>query len=550
MRTMKQPSQATSIHTYSCVRPVLLVLLGALGAACADSPEPEPGLLVLDRDAHDFGQVRVGQRSDERTLTVRNAGSEPLDDLAVRFEPEDAFTLLGTTCSGWLEASDACTVTVAFTPSQAGPVASAVVIEADRANASAALTGVGAVLVRVTRTSIEDVTVESEPAGIRCGVVCEAIFTVPEIVLSVPETGLPSWQGSCELTRNGDCLVRLRQDVSISLFGFTAGVQWAVTGRGLIDTVAIDPENNIIRAGRETPMLSKLSPTGELLWQTDTYGPGTAAVDSQGNIALAGFNNVVWKIRPDGGAQWSVEFAEGVLDVIGAVAFDPDGNVYVTGTAGSTADNAVHLFKYSNDGGLLWQRTYAPATSNSVYDLVVDLNGDVIIAGSAWVLDEEGSRLNFLRKFNGDGDIMWFDEAVEDNIPSGLAVDSAGNLFVADYTAGSYSISKYMPGGARIWNVSGADPGGLLSDLAVTAQGDVIAIGTHLDGDGEAVGAWAAKFDALDGTRRRPVQIELGGGGQYGHAVAVDGEGNVLLSGGESPSWLRKYDGAELDRPE
>lgn len=82
---------------------------------------------------------------------------------------------------------------------------------------------------------------------------------------------------------------------------------------------------------------------------------------------------------------------------------------------------------------------------------------------------------------------------------------------------------------------------------AVTEAGDVIAVGTRRDEGNAAAGVWAAKFTALEGARLRPVQVQLRGGEQIGHAVAVDRAGNVLLSGGDAPAWLRKYDGAELD---
>jgi hypothetical protein len=547
MRTMKQPSQATSIHMYSCVRPVLLVLLGALGAACSD--EPEPGILVFDRASYDFGLMRVGQTSAERIFTVRNAGPDALDGLDVRLEAASAFKLVGTTCVGWLAPSETCTVTVAFTPAQGGTVQGGLVVEAERADARAQLAGTGAVLVRVTNNIPGTTTVVSEPAGIECGLVCEALIAAPEIVLSVGEGGYPVWSGACEPTEGPSCVLSLQEDVSVDLLDFATGAQWIVNDVGLPSTLAIDAANSIIGAGGGSPLLFKMSPEGELLWQTDELGAGRAVVDSQGNIGFADYPNVVWKLDGDGAPQWSMLFSDAVLDEVVDIAFGPAGDLYLTGAEGVSP----MLLKLGSGGNELWRITDSSMVNVSMTTLIVDRDDNVIVAGSGRLPPPDSSLVNFLRKYDGNGGVLW---TVEDVGFTGfeLAVDAAGNIFVADRLAGlspgSYQLSKYTPDGDLAWSTGADDIGGLVQGLAVTDAGDVIAVGTRFDEAGGAVGVWAAKFGALDGTRRRPIQIRLQGDRQYGHAVAVDSDDNVLLSGGEAPSWLRKYDGAELDRPE
>jgi hypothetical protein len=133
-----------------------------------------------------------------------------------------------------------------------------------------------------------------------------------------------------------------------------------------------------------------------------------------------------------------------------------------------------------------------------------------------------------------------------------LAVDTAGNIFMANRSGGGlpgrYSLQKYAPDGTLLWSTHAEDIGGLVSGLAVTAAGDVIAAGTRYDEENKAVGVWAAKFDGIDGTRRRPIQIQLQGDRQFGRDIAVDRNGDVLLAGGEDVPWLRKYDGAVFDQ--
>lgn len=536
-------------HTTRLVTSGLLVLLGVLGAACTDE-EIEPGLLVIDRDSFDFGQIMVGQTSPERVFTLRNAGPDTLDGLDVSLVSTSGFTLVGTTCVGWLEPSETCTVTVVFTPARAGAVEIDLVVEADRADARAALAGTGAVLVRLTNAAASSPMVVSEPAGIRCGSECEAVFTVPEIVLSVPDGGFATWSGPCETMAGGPCLLHLEGETSVELLDHASAVQWIFNGTGLLNRLVIDAQNNVIGAGGGTPYLFKLSPAGEVLWQIDELGPGIAAdIDSQGDIAVASFSSV-WKIDRSGAAEWGPELASQVTEVRD-IAFDPAGNLYLTGVQRFDTGALVQLVKYDGNGNSLWSRSYDPATLNEVMALTVDGDGNVIITGFGYPDPPEGATsVQFLRKYDGDGNVVWTNENIGIHGYE-LAVDTAGNIFVADRIGGGspgwYSLQKYTPDGALLWDTHAEDIGGLVSGLAVTAAGDVIAVGSRFDEDG-AVGVWAAKFDGVDGTRRRPVEIQLQGDRQFARDVAVDRNGDVLLAGGEDEPWLRKYDGAVFDQ--
>jgi hypothetical protein len=546
MRTMNQHS-----HTTSRFAPCLLALLGAFGAACTNEEEPEPGLLVIDRDFFDFGQLMVGQTSTERVFTIRNAGPDALDGLDVRLESNDTFLLVGTTCVGWLEASETCTATVAFAPGQAGAVRGDLVVDAYHAEARVHLAGTGAALLRMTNTAAGNPLVVSEPAGIRCGSVCEAIFTVPEVVLSVPDGGFATWSGPCETTAGGSCLLRLQGETSVALLDFASAVQWIFNGIDPLNSLLIDAQNNVIGASGGAPRLFKLSPAGEVLWQIYDLEPGvTAAVDSQGNIALASVTSV-WKIDGSGDVQWSMDLANLVTEIQN-VAFDPAGNLYVAGVQRSSTESIVHLAKYDGSGIPLWSGTYAPTAMSAVMDLVVDGDGEAIISGFGNADPSEGLTVQFLRKYDEDGNVLWTNENTG-IFGYELAVDGWGNIFVAERMAGglpgSYILHKYTAEGGLLWETHAEDIGGLVSGLAVTDAGDVIAIGTRY-GEGEkAVGVWAAKFEGIDGTRRRPIEIQFQGERQFARDVAVDGNGDVILAGGEDDPWLRKYDGAVFDQP-
>jgi hypothetical protein len=534
MPAMNQPGHTT----FRCLSPLLLVLAGALGAACGDEPpEAEPGLLLFDRDAYNFGQVRVGESSDEQTFTIRNADADPLDELTARFEPEDAFTLLGTTCRGRLEPGDTCSITVAFAPLQAGLTASALVVEADRAGASAALSGLGAVTVQVVNHLAGSVIVESTPAGIRCGSVCEATFTVPEIVLSAANEVIAIWPERCETTTDGDCALALQGNVVIALEDII-GIQWTFA-KGHQTAVVTDAQNNVICTSADSPSLFKLSSAGELLWQNDELIAGlAAAVDAQGNIGFADLNGSVWKLDGAGNVLWSMDREQTGIGDTFHLAFEPSGALYVAGAQGSPEEPVVVLAKLDSDGSLLWSQSAGHGLSSYVRALVVDGSGNAFIAGRARTgTVEEGYNEAFLRKYDGDGNFAW----TREDSAGELAVDAAGNLF-ADTDLG---LRKYAPDGRVLWDAYPSDAIRGSSDLAVTPAGDVIAAGTRLT-DSDLPMVWAATLDGADGTLRH--LIELQGEQPFDGQVTVDGNGDVIFADAGDGFGVRKYDGALFDR--
>src|SRR5688572_28320094 len=67
-------------------KPLLSLLLSAsvLSSACSDSDsddeqKPDPAVLIIDRDAVDFGELEVGQVSPEHLFTVRNASPSAVE---------------------------------------------------------------------------------------------------------------------------------------------------------------------------------------------------------------------------------------------------------------------------------------------------------------------------------------------------------------------------------------------------------------------------------------------------------------------------------------
>ena len=223
------------------------------------------------------------------------------------------------------------------------------------------------------------------------------------------------------------------------------------------------------------------------------YYPTGMAVDSTGNAYVADFsNNVVRKITPAGDVT---TIAGGYhFDYPGGVAVDVAGNVYVTATVNETIDKVAPdgtVTIYAGvpgkaglkNGGASKARFDDPSgiTIDSAGNLyVADFNNDAIrkITPDLVVSTPAGGAQNGSNDGSGQGASF--------RGPLGVAVDGAGNLYVTDEN--NDTIRKVTPGG-----------------LVTTLAGSPLS------------GGWV---DGTGGDARMT----------YPHGIAVDGSGNIYVA--------------------
>ncbi len=189
--------------------------------------------------------------------------------------------------------------------------------------------------------------------------------------------------------------------------------------------------------------------------------PSGIAINSSGNLYIADYsNNAIRKVTPDG------------------VVTTPYGSL--TGASGSTNSTGGNNARFNNPNAI------AADSSNNLY--VADTGNDLIRkitpAGAVSTLAGKAG-------FSGVGYVDATGTAARFNSPEGIAVDSAGNVYVAD--TGNNVIRKITPGGSVSTLAGARVPGGS-------------GIAGYLDATGTA-----AEFNAPD-------------------AVAVDGSGNVYVA--------------------
>jgi uncharacterized delta-60 repeat protein len=366
------------------------------------------------------------------------------------------------------------------------------------------------------------------------------------------------------------------QDYATVKYGPDGKEIWAKRYTGAGDgsdkptAVAIDAAGNVYVTGnssggsetRSDFATVKYSPGGEELWVDRYDGPGSKedtvcgiAVDASGNLLVAGQSAGIGgnrdyaalKLDPDGKRLWIQTYSGpgSQNEQAMALALDGAGNVLVTGESlGPGTDLDYATVKYAPDGTEVWARRWnGPAGGDDQpAGIAVDANGNALVTGksagdAASGLDyatvkyaPDGTEL-WIQRYNGTGDL--------DDIPKGIAVDAAGNVYVTGESAGGpeteldFATVKYGPGGQELWarRWSGAGNGkDRPCGMAVDAAGNV-----HVAG--ESIGATTSQDYTTvkygpDGTElwvRHFNGPEVFGDTPRG--IAIDAAGNVYVTG-------------------
>lgn len=247
-------------------------------------------------------------------------------------------------------------------------------------------------------------------------------------------------------------------------------------------------------------------------------------------------------------------------------AYDPN---YHGGTWGDTA-----VVKFDAHGRLLWSTYLGGTGSDAVRDIAVDPSGNVIVVGSTSSADfpangphaddsRNGGSDAFVAKYSPDGALLWSTYYGGDGVDSAfdIAVDSEGNLYIEGQTDagglpgadGAYGgaddtfVVKLRPEGSHVWTKyiggSGADRppiyGG--SGIAYDASDNVLYVSglTYSNDFHTSISRGAAYSGGGDAfiVKMTPSgemiwAMLLGGSAlDWGHGVAVDGQGGVFTTG-------------------
>jgi hypothetical protein len=270
--------------------------------------------------------------------------------------------------------------------------------------------------------------------------------------------------------------------------------------------------------------------------------------------------------------QWNSFLGGAGADQGNAIAVDGNGNVYVAGHSDATWGAPVQAFtglndafvaKLDNNGALLWSTFLGGAGDDQGIAVAVDGGGNVYVAGysdATWgapVRAYTGGFDSFAAKLNNNGALLWntFLGGAGADHGRAIAVDGVGNVYLAGYGedwgapvrpfSGNQDAfaAKLNNNGALLWNtfLGGAQPDQGYA-IAVDGGGNVYAAGDTDSGWGTPLRAYTANDDAfvaqLNGNGALQWNTFLGGAGNdFSASLALDGAGNVYITGHSGATW-------------
>ena len=330
---------------------------------------------------------------------------------------------------------------------------------------------------------------------------------------------------------------------------------WAVESAGGLaapTSVAVDQHGNVYVANAGNNTVEKFAPTGALLARWGTPGSGSArfdvpssvAVDRQGHVFVVnGGNHHVQELSPAGRVLSELDPAQlgNTFSGAGFVAVDASDTVYVMFHPGpDPGENELQSLTPGPNGIVNWAdvSNLSPLDPTQVQvpsGLALDVRGNVYVA------DAGTGRIIEMSPY-GDTIRQWSLRELADAAarPAGLAVDNThgvpGNVYVADST--NDRILKLSPDGKLLasWGAKGSGPTRFLhpSGVAIDAQGNVY-VASRRGNDIQKLSSRGRLLAEWGTPRLRPARLD------NPLSTAVDNHGNVFVVTRSSSSHIQKF---------
>jgi hypothetical protein len=368
-------------------------------------------------------------------------------------------------------------------------------------------------------------------------------------------------------------------------------VQTGTEGIDALQGIAVDASGSIYtagftegsydghpNAGQFDAVVVKFDRSGSMQWsrQLGTAADDSAyavALDAGGNVYVAGTTEgeladlpnhgtvdmFVAKYDSNGSQLWVRQFQSDGTNLPRAMAADASGGVVVVGyTTGSLfspyagGNSDLFVMKLDGAGALIWGRQSGTATVDNAGGVAISDSGEVYVAGYTTGMLDGNARLGdadiFLSKYDASGNRQWTRQigTAALDIASSLAIDGAGNLYLAGRTGGSLGaqasaggldaiVAKFDEAGVLLWISqfgSAADDYALC--IAVDGAGNASVAGYTLGAFGANPGAgsidmFAARLDAAGQVQW--VRQWGSAADDQANGIALDSVGNVFIVG-------------------
>ncbi len=331
----------------------------------------------------------------------------------------------------------------------------------------------------------------------------------------------------------------------------------------------------------------------------------TLGNDTLTNIAYSDI--LIVKYNTSGQVMWARSAGGNWNDFATSIKTDADGNVYITGyfnsptitfdtiTLTNVSVNNIFIAKYTSAGNVIWAKTAAgpTATDCEATSLAIDADGNTYITGyynnatltfDPVTITNSGSDDIFVVKYDPSGNVLWAKSTGNSGTEQGFSIttDPSGNVYVAGFSnddtltlngvtlKGKVLVVKYDKYGSVVWGqaLASSSTCDLLKATAILADaaGNVYVAGDFGEQTGyfgnsagnfgfvyvNDIGAdslpqmdiFIAKFD----TSGYINWAKIAGGPSENHAnaLALDGKGNLYVSGTSDQGSVMKFDGLTI----
>jgi hypothetical protein len=324
----------------------------------------------------------------------------------------------------------------------------------------------------------------------------------------------------------------LKRLVLKSLLSLVFFVFWALPVLAQVDTAWVRTYNG---PGDSTDLVHGIATDryGNVYVTGWSYGSGTE--NDYATIKYYSTGDTAWVRRYNGPANR--------YDLGWAIAVDDSGRVYVTGISyGTGTENDYTTIRYYPDGDTAWVRRY-DGPENSVdepHALITDKTGNVYVTGASVGV---GTAWDYLTiKYDANGDTSWVRRynALENSydVAHAIAVDDSGNVCVTGCVKcigghGDYATVRYDSAGNELWVATYQGPGDS-SDIglaiAVDGAGNVYVTG-YSYGNGTKEDCTTIKYYSNGDTAWVRRYNGPADSDDWASAIAVDGAGNVYVAG-------------------
>jgi hypothetical protein len=212
------------------------------------------------------------------------------------------------------------------------------------------------------------------------------------------------------------------------------------------------------------------------------------------------------------------------------LALDYQGNILAGATTDSFDQGNYHtaLLKFNSNGNIIWQRIWGGTGQELLGNLAVDALGTVYLAGSTSSFPP-GTEHVFILKVDGNGNLVWQETLQDPSMVEGrVALDSSGNVYVAGDTLGSVALTRLDLSGALVWQRVWGSFKVRAFGVATDPSGNILVTGSISGATTGYFGAFLLKFDSSGNLAWQRV---WGVTGDAGQGVSSDPSGNIYVTG-------------------